>query len=139
MTDETSSESTPKKRGRGRPRKSELAAHGKGSKNAVGRPKGDTAIINDYKQRMLASPKSKHVLQTVLNVAGDPEHKHFAACAKMVWDRLAPLSYFEKDRLSGGSGGVNIRLTIDNQASIQVSDDSPIDAEYADVESSDSD
>ncbi len=48
-----------KKRGRGRPRKSEIAAVKPGNKGQVGRPKGDAAIINEYKARMLASPKSK--------------------------------------------------------------------------------
>ena len=48
-----------KKRGRGRPRKSEVAAVKPGNKGQVGRPKGDAAIINEYKARMLASPKSR--------------------------------------------------------------------------------
>ena len=55
-----------KKRGRGRPRKSEVAAVKPGNKGVVGRPKGDAAIINEYKARMLASPKSRKVLETIL-------------------------------------------------------------------------
>ena len=55
-----------KKRGRGRPRKSEVAAVKPGNKGVVGRPKGDAAIINEYKARMLASPKSRRVLETIL-------------------------------------------------------------------------
>ena len=51
-----------KKRGRGRPPKSEVAAVKPGNKGKVGRPKGDAAIINDYKARMLASPKSRKVM-----------------------------------------------------------------------------
>jgi hypothetical protein len=55
-----------KKRGRGRPRKSEVAAVKPGNKGKVGRPKGDAAIINEYKARMLASPKSKKSLRLFL-------------------------------------------------------------------------
>lgn len=41
----------------GRPRKQDVALKAKPGK--VGRPKGDATIINEYKARMLASPKSK--------------------------------------------------------------------------------
>jgi len=44
------------KRKRGRPKQSEVKAKKVGNRNAIGRPKGDAAIINDYKSRMLASP-----------------------------------------------------------------------------------
>ena len=53
------------KRKRGRPKQSEVKAKKVGNRNAIGRPKGDAAIINDYKSRMLASPKSKLVLQSI--------------------------------------------------------------------------
>ena len=53
----------PPRRKRGRPRKSDVAASKKGNRNAVGRPKGDAAVINEYKARMLASPKSRKVLK----------------------------------------------------------------------------
>ena len=49
----------PVKRKRGRPRKDDVSSVKKGSRNAVGRPKGDAAVINEYKARMLASPKSQ--------------------------------------------------------------------------------
>ena len=51
------SEETPKKRGRGRPRKGEIVEKTAGTRGKVGRPKGDASIINEYKARMLASPK----------------------------------------------------------------------------------
>ena len=62
-----------KKRGRGRPRKSEVAAVKPGNKGVVGRPKGDAAIINEYKARMLASPKSRKVLETIFDAALDDD------------------------------------------------------------------
>ena len=51
----------PKKRGRGRPKKGEIVALKKKNTGVIGRPKGDTAIINEYKIRMLNSPKSAKV------------------------------------------------------------------------------
>ena len=53
----------------GRPKKGSVASKTKGKRNAVGRPKGDAAVINEYKARMLASPKSRKVLDAILNAA----------------------------------------------------------------------
>ena len=86
-----------KKRGRGRPRKSEVAAVKPGNKGVVGRPKGDAAIINEYKARMLASPKSRKVLETIFDAALDNDHKNQAAAWKLVMDRILPVGAFEKD------------------------------------------
>jgi hypothetical protein len=104
----------PVKRKRGRPTKKELAAKSPGGRGKVGRPAGDASIINGYKARMLASPDSQAVMDTVMRVAMDDEHKHFTACAKMIMDRIAPMSFFEKDKLSQGISGVSITI---NQAS----------------------
>ena len=41
----------------GRPKKNSVVSKTKGKRNSVGRPKGDAAVINEYKARMLASPK----------------------------------------------------------------------------------
>ncbi len=80
----------PKKRGR--PKKSEVMSNKKGHRNAVGRPKGDAAIINEYKARMLASPKSQKVLDSIMNAALDDDHKHQAAAWKLMMDRMLPIS-----------------------------------------------
>lgn len=105
------SEETPK-RGRGRPRKTELVEKSKGSRGQVGRPKGDAAIINEYKARMLASPKSKKVLETIFNAALDDEHKNQAAAWKMIMDRIAPVAAFEKDVVqNGGKSAIQINIT----------------------------
>ena len=66
-----------------------------------GRPKGQEAIMKDYRMRMLRSPQSRKVLQAVFDVATDPEHKHFPACSKMVMDRIAPISDFTEKDLTG--------------------------------------
>lgn len=98
----------PIKRGRGRPKKSELAA---AKKNPVGRPKGDNAIIEDYKARMLASPKSRRVLETIYEAALNDEHKNQAAAWKLLMDRLLPLSHFEKDKENNSRPSVSITIT----------------------------
>ena len=91
----------------GRPRKSTL----KKSKNPVGRPRGDNSVIAEYKQRMLASPKSAKVLEAVLDAASDPDHKNFTAAAKLVLDRLLPVSAFEEAKNSGKGNSISITIT----------------------------
>jgi hypothetical protein len=107
------------KRKRGRPKKSEIKAKRKGNRSVIGRPKGDAAIINDYKARMLASPKSELVLQSIFNAALDDEHKHQAAAWKMVIDRIAPVAAFEKDVIKdGGRSAIQINISGVNQVDI---------------------
>jgi len=101
-----------KKRGRGRPRKSEVAAVKPGNKGQVGRPKGDAAVINEYKARMLASPKSKKVLETIFDAALDNDHKNQAAAWKLVMDRILPVGAFEKDVVKdSGRNAIQINIT----------------------------
>ncbi len=56
----------------GRPKKSDLAAVREN--RSVGRPKGTAAIINEYRDRMLNSPKSEKVLQKIMDAALQDEH-----------------------------------------------------------------
>lgn len=91
-----------KKKPRGRPPAKVVDQHKK--RNAVGRPKGDAAIMNDYKARMLASPKSRKVLESIFDAALDDEHKSQAAAWKLIVDRLLPVSMFEKEVGVNGNG-----------------------------------
>jgi hypothetical protein len=50
------------KRKAGRPKKGEIVAKKKGNRELRGRPAGDKAIMDEYKARMLNSPKSAKVL-----------------------------------------------------------------------------
>tara|TARA_E500000331_G_C16906581_1_gene561496 strand:- start:116 stop:499 length:384 start_codon:yes stop_codon:yes gene_type:complete len=101
-----------KRRGRGRPRKSEVAAVKPGNKGKVGRPKGDAAIINEYKARMLASPKSKKVLETIFDAALDNEHKNQAAAWKLIMDRMLPVGAFEREVVKdAGRSSIQINIT----------------------------
>ena len=100
----------PPKRKRGRPRKDEVVKKTSGSRGKVGRPKGDASIINEYKARMLASPKSRRVLDSIFDAALNYDHKNQAAAWKLVMDRMLPLSYFEKDS-AGGRSAVSITIS----------------------------
>ena len=100
------------KRGRGRPKKTDVAAVKKGNRGVRGRPKGDAAIMNEYKARMLASPKSAKVLEAIFNAALDDDHKNQAAAWKLVMDRVAPTAMFEKEVVqSNGRSAIQINIT----------------------------
>ena len=119
------------RRPRGRPKKSEVATKKKGNRGQVGRPKGDAAIINEYKARMLASPKSELVLQTIFDAATNDDHKNQAAAWKLLVDRLMPLSYFDKDKMSGGKSSVNITITgVGGETTIIGEKEDAIEGEY---------
>ena len=107
MSEETQ---IPKRRGRPPKKAVESKIANKGNR-AVGRPKGDAGIINEYKARMLASPKSAKVLESIFNAALDDEHKNQAAAWKLVMDRIAPVAAFEKD-VTKGSGKNSISINI---------------------------
>ena len=96
----------------GRPSKKDLASKSLGGRGKVGRPKGDATIINEYKSRMLASPKSKRVLDTIFDAALDHDHKNQAAAWKLVMDRILPVAAFEKDVVqNGGKSAIQINIT----------------------------
>jgi len=120
-----------KKRGRGRPRKSEVAAVKPGNKGVVGRPKGDAAIINEYKARMLASPKSRKVLETIFDAALDDDHKNQAAAWKLVMDRILPVGAFEKEVVKD-NGRNAIQINISGVGTAEVSTPDIIEGEVVD-------
>ena len=109
-----SNDEEPKGRSKtaGRPTRKEIATKSKGGRNKVGRPKGDAAIINEYKARMLASPQSSRVMDTIFEAAMDDDHKHQAAAWKLVMDRILPVAAFEKDIVqNGGKSAIQINIT----------------------------
>jgi hypothetical protein len=130
-------ENTEQPRRRGRPPKKTVAENKKGNRVARGRPKGDAAIINEYKARMLASPKSKKVLDKIFDAALDDEHKHQAAAWKLVMDRVLPTAAFEKDIVKGsGKNAIQINITgvSGDTTIIGGDDDNIIDGEYTENE-----
>src|SRR6056300_790008 len=95
----------------GRPSKKDLLSNKKGNRAIRGRPKGDAAIMNEYKARMLTSPKSEKVLEAIFNAALDDEHKHQAAAWKLIVDRVIPVGMFEKDVMqSNGRNAIQINI-----------------------------
>lgn len=104
-------ENPPKRRGR--PPKSEVVSRKKGATGlSRGRPKGDAAIINEYKSRMLTSPKSKKVLESIFDAALNDDHKHQSAAWKLIVDRIVPVGAFEKDVVKGaGKSAIQINIT----------------------------
>lgn len=106
-----SNQNEPVTKTTGRPKKSLVKSKQVGGRGKVGRPKGDAAIINEYKARMLASPKSRKVLDSILDAALNDDHKNQAAAWKLLMDRMLPVSYFEKEKEGGGRPSVNITIT----------------------------
>ncbi len=105
-------EKNPPKR-RGRPPKSSVVSRKKGATGlSRGRPKGDAAIINEYKSRMLTSPKSRKVLESIFDAALNDDHKHQSAAWKLIVDRIVPVGAFEKDVVKGaGKSAIQINIT----------------------------
>ena len=111
-TQKRKAEIKQRKKENGRPPKKDITANSPGGRGKVGRPKGDATIINEYKARMLASPKSKKVLDTIFDAALDDDHKNQAAAWKLVMDRIAPVAAFEKDVVqNGGKSAIQINIT----------------------------
>lgn len=108
MTDQNQEVSTPK---RGRPKKTDIVSKKRGNRELRGRPAGDRAIMEDFKARMLNSPKSAKVLEAVFNAALDDNHKGQQAAWKLIIDRLAPVSSFEQVKQSGGTPSIIINVS----------------------------
>lgn len=127
---------TPVKRGRGRPRKSEVEAKKKGNRGVRGRPPGDAARINEFKARLLAT-SGDNVINKIIEIAQNDEHPGQMAALKMCMDRVLPLSYFEKDKQTGGRSNVSITITgIGGDTTIVGGDESHddiVDVEYTEV------
>lgn len=102
----------PIKRKAGRPKKGEIVAKKPKNRGVVGRPAGDKAIMDEYKARMLASPKSSRVLEKVFEIALNDEHSGQMAAMKLVLDRIVPASAFDTAKGSNGSAPqISINIT----------------------------
>jgi hypothetical protein len=96
---------------RGRPFKSDVKALTPGNRNAVGRPKGDAAIINEYKARMLNSPKSSAVLEKIFDAALTDGHPGQTAAWKLIADRIVPVSTFDSMKNSNSTPTISINIS----------------------------
>lgn len=116
----------------GRPKKADLAEIKES--RSVGRPKGEASIINEYKLRMLNSPKSAKVLEAIYDAALNDDHKNQAAAWKLIVDRIVPVSAFEAAK-QGGGGAPTISINISSlgQSKVETLDD-VVDVEFKDTE-----
>jgi hypothetical protein len=96
----------------------------KDKKKAVGRPKEDRGIMEEYRQRMLNSPKSAKVLEVIFNAALDNEHKNQSAAWKLIADRIVPVSGF--DKLAGTNTRSSISINITGVDGVAVDGESTI-------------
>jgi hypothetical protein len=101
----------PQRRKAGRPKKGEIVAKKRGNRELRGRPAGDKAIMDEFKARMLNSPKSARVLEAIFDAALDPEHKAQSAAWKLIVDRIVPVSSFEQVKQGGGTPAISINIT----------------------------
>ena len=90
---------------------------------SVGRPKGDAAIINEYKLRMLNSPKSAKVLEAIYDAALNDEHKNQAAAWKLIVDRIVPISVFEAQKAGNSMPQISINISGLNNPSVSTEDE----------------
>ena len=105
---------------RGRPSKTAITEIKE--KRSVGRPKGDKAIMDEYRMRMLASPKSAKVLEKVYEVALSDGHPGQMAAMKLVLDRIVPASAFDTTKSAGGTPQISINITGLNSPSVSTED-----------------
>jgi len=124
------------KRKAGRPKKGEIVAKKKGNRELRGRPAGDKAIMDEYKARMLNSPKSARVLEAIFDAALDPDHKAQSAAWKLIVDRIVPVSSFEQVKQGGGTPAISINIMGLNQASTVIEQDD-VEIDITDVEAKD--
>jgi len=116
----------------GRPKKSDITEIKES--RSVGRPKGDAAIINEYKLRMLNSPKSAKVLEAIYDAALNDEHKNQAAAWKLIVDRIVPVSAFEAAKSGNGSmPQISINISSIGSPKVETLDDI-MDVELKDTE-----
>ena len=118
---------------RGRPKKTDVEAKKRGNRGVRGRPPGDAARINEFKARLLATSGDK-VINKVIQIAQDDEHPGQMAALKMCMDRVLPLSYFEKDKTTGGRNAISITITgVGGETTIVGSDNKAEEGEIIDV------
>lgn len=115
---------------KGRPKKTDIAAVREN--RTIGRPKGTAAIINEYRDRMLTSPKSSKVLEKIFDAALNDEHAHQAAAWKLIVDRIVPVSSFDQAKSSGGVPQISINISSIGTPTVETVDN-VVDATYTEV------
>ena len=68
------------------------------SKKVSGRPTGMRTAIKKLEERLLSANRIEGVIDSIVDAASDPEHKNQAAAWKLIMDRMAPLSHYDKNK-----------------------------------------
>ena len=114
--------SQPFKRGRGRPRKEDRLMTRlqweDQKKQVAGRPKGLRTAIKKLEERLLDANRIDRVIDSIVKAACDDENKNQAAAWKIIMDRMAPMSHYDKNKL-GDRPMININVTTAGDASIK--------------------
>ena len=95
----------------GRPKGTKNKKVSKKTGNPVGRPAGERAIMAEYRQRMLNSPRSKKVIDSIFNAALDDDHKNQSSAWKLIMDRIVPTAGFEKEALGASRAAIQVNIT----------------------------
>lgn len=117
----------------GQPRKKDIAAKTPGKLSKRGRPPGEAAAMAEFKARLMNSPKSRKVIDSIINAALDDNHKAQSAAWKIIADRLLPLSSFE-DSLKSGKSAITINISgIGTGVEIAGNEQDIEDADYTEI------
>lgn len=116
----------PKMRGKGRPPKSDLQAVKDRTKGKVGRPAGDAARLQEFKERLLATGGSR-ILDKMVEIAMTDGHPGQMAAMKLAIDRILPMSMFDAAKNAGGAPQISINITGLNQPMVSTDDGDVID------------
>lgn len=122
------------KRKRGRPKKENRLMTRQQweeeQKKVKGRPKGMRTAIKKLEERLLAANKIEGVIDSIVKAATDDEHKNQAVAWKLIIDRMAPLSHYEKNR---GGDKPMIQINVSSVDSVpEISPVNPIEGEVVD-------
>ena len=113
---------TPKKRGRGRPPKSDLQAVKNRTKGKLGRPVGDAGRLQEFKERLLATGGTR-ILDKMVEIAMSDGHPDQMAAMKLAVDRILPVSMFEAAKNSGTTPQISINISGLQGPTVDVAED----------------
>jgi hypothetical protein len=93
----------------GRPPKSDLEAVRNRTKGKVGRPAGDAARLQEFKERLLATGGT-NIIDKLVKIALNDDHPGQMAAIKLAMDRILPASVFEAKN-GGSTPQISINIT----------------------------
>jgi hypothetical protein len=111
-----------KKRGKGRPKKSEIQAVKNKNKGKVGRPAGDASRLQEFKARLLATGGTR-ILDKMMEIALTDGHPGQMAAIKLAVDRILPVSMFDTVKTVGTTPQITINIEGLNSPTVQTVED----------------